>query len=121
MTFIWLPAPPRFRRRLGWRADIQALRSASGQNSIGSDRILAFTDGSICCVANIGKPSGRFVKPDVVTDDLAERLIGLRRFQTTIEVDCRLDIAVGEQAPHRLVLSGPMLEIDRRASMAELM
>src|SRR6266849_2996938 len=61
------------------------------------------------------------IELDVFTDDLAERLIRLRRFQATIEVDCRLDIAVAEQAPHRLVLSGSVLQIDRGAGVAKLM
>src|SRR5258705_3225416 len=119
---MWLAAPPRFRRWLGWQAATQALRSASGQNSIGSDRTVACSDDSICCGIGITvAPSGIFRELDVFTDDLAEGLIRLRGFQATIEVDCRLDIAVAEQAPHDFVLTREVLEIDRRAGMAELM
>jgi hypothetical protein len=60
------------------------------------------------------------IELEVVADDLAERLVRLRRFQATVEVDRGLDVAVAEQAPHDLVFAGPMLELDRCASMAEL-
>src|SRR6267142_336655 len=61
------------------------------------------------------------IELDVVADDLAERLIRLRRFQAAVEIDGGLDIAVAEQAPHDFVLTGEVLEIDRRAGMPELM
>src|ERR1700676_269892 len=119
MAFIWLPAPPRFRRWLGRRADSQALRSDSGQNSIGSDRTFACVV-SIRRAANIGKPSRRIVELNVFSDDLAEHLIGLRRLQAAVEVDRGLDIAVAKQPPDGFVVAGLVPEIDRRTGMAEL-
>jgi hypothetical protein len=44
-------------------------------------------------------PLGRIIELDVFSDDLAERLIGLRRLQAAVEVDRGLDVAVAEQAP----------------------
>jgi hypothetical protein len=41
---MWLAAPPRFKRWLGWQADLKAERSASGQSSIGSDRTFVLID-----------------------------------------------------------------------------
>jgi hypothetical protein len=41
-------------------------------------------------------PLGRIIELDVFSDDLAERLIGLRRLQATVEVDRGLDIAVAK-------------------------
>src|SRR5712671_2483636 len=97
MAFIWLPAPPRFRRWLGRLADIQALRSDSGQNSIGSDRTVACSDDSICRVDITVAPSGIFRELDVFTDDLAERRIRLRGLQAAVEIVGGLDITVTEQ------------------------
>src|SRR5258705_12244523 len=119
---MWLAAPPRFRRWLGWQAATQALRSASGQNSIGSDRTVACSDDSICCGVDIRvRPSGRVIELDVVADDLAERLIRLRGLQAAVEIDGGLDVAVAEQAPHDLILPWAVLEVDSRTGVAELM
>src|SRR5258708_17533784 len=119
---MWLPAPPRFRRWLGWQAATQALRSASGQSSMGSDPTVAFCDDSMWCRVDITvAPSGIFRELDVVTDDLAERLVRLRRFEAAVEVDRGLDIVVAKQAPHALVFAGAVLEIECRRGMAELM
>ena len=40
--------------------------------------------------------------------------------QAAVEADRRLDIAVSKHPPYRLVVSRPVLEIDRRRSMSEL-
>ena len=57
MGFMWLPAPPRFRRWLGWQADRQAVRSAAGQSSIGSDLTFAAVDGPISGTGMTATPS----------------------------------------------------------------
>src|SRR5258708_33591185 len=119
---MWLPAPPRFSRWLGWQAATQALRSASGQNSIGSDRTLAFSDDSICCgVAITVAPSGIFRELDVVADDLAKGLVRLRRFESAIEIDGGLDVAVTQQSLHGFVFARTVLEVDSPTGVAELM
>src|SRR3954465_536781 len=99
---------------------MKALRSASGQNSIGSDRTLVFAV-STCCAANAGKTSGRIVEPDMLTDDLAECLVCLSCLQPTVEVDCGLDIEVAKQPLDGFVVARVVLEIDRCTGMAELM
>jgi hypothetical protein len=65
-------------------------------------------------------PLGRIIELDVFSDDLAERLIGLRRLQAAVEVDRGLDIAVAKQPLDGFVVAGMVLEIDRRTGMAEL-
>src|SRR5258708_35569438 len=117
---MWLPAPPRFRRWLGWQAATQALRSASGQSSIGSDRTVAFSDDSICRVDMTVAPSGIFRELDVFTDDLAERLIRLRGLQAAVEIVGGLDVAVTEQPLHGFVFPRAVLEVDSRTGVAEL-
>src|SRR5258706_4781958 len=119
---MWLPAPPRFRRCLGWQAATQALRSASGQCSIGSDRTFAFSDESICCGVDITVSlSGIFRELDVVADDLAERLIRLRGLQAAVEIDGGLDVAVTQQSLHGFVFARTVLEVDSPTGVAELM
>src|SRR5712672_1743369 len=115
---MWLPAPPRFRRWLGWQAATQALRSASGQSSIGSDRTVAFSDDSICCGVDITVPiSGIFRELDVVADDLAERLIRLRGLQAAVEIDGGLDVAVTQQSLHGFVFARAVLQVDGPAGV----
>src|ERR1700694_5930430 len=104
---MWLPAPPRFRRWLGWQGEGPALRSASGQNSIGRDRILAFIEDTVCWGVDVtGGLSGGIIELEVLADDIAEGFARLCRLQAAIEIDRGLDIAMAEQAPHRLVLVG---------------
>src|SRR5258706_15122543 len=118
---MWLPAPPRFSRWLGWQAAIQALRSASGQSSIESDRTVAFSDDSICC-GDITVPiSGIFRELDVVADDLAKGLVRLRRFESAIEIDGGLDVAVTQQSLHGFVFARTVLEVDSPTGVAKLM
>jgi hypothetical protein len=49
------------------------LRSASGQNSIGSDRILALIENTVCWGVDVtGGLSGGIIELDVLADDIAE-------------------------------------------------
>ena len=61
------------------------------------------------------------VEFDLLTDELSKLLCGLRRLQPAVEVDSRLDTAVSKQPPYRLVVSRPVLEIDRRCGVSKLM
>ncbi len=45
------------------------------------------------------------IELDVLTDDLAERLIRLRRFESTVEIDGGLDVAVTQQSLHGFVVA----------------
>jgi hypothetical protein len=60
------------------------------------------------------------VKFDLLANELSELLGGLHGLQAAVEADRRLDIAVSEQPPHGLVVSRPVLEIDRRRSVTKL-
>ena len=60
------------------------------------------------------------LKFDLLAYESSEFLGGLHGLQAAIEADRRLDIAVSKQPPHGLVIPRPMLEIDRRRSVSEL-
>ena len=60
------------------------------------------------------------VEFDLLTDELSELLGGLHGLQAAVEADRGLDIAVSKQPPYGLVVPWPVLEIDRRRSMPEL-
>ena len=57
---------------------------------------------------------------DLFTDELSELLGRLHGFQPAVEADRRLEIAMSEQLPYDLVVSRPILKIDRRRSVAKL-
>src|SRR5581483_5048108 len=54
-------------------------------------------------------------------DNLAEDLRGLNILQTDIKVSGCLDVAMTEQPADEFIFAGPVLEENRRCSMAELM
>ena len=56
--------------------------------------------------------SGGIVEFDVLTDDIAERLVRLCCLKAAVEIDGGLDIAVPQQALHTLVFAGPVFEIE---------
>ena len=63
---------------------------------------------------------GNGVEFDLLTNELSELLGGLRGLQAAVEVDRRLDTAVSKQPPYGLIVTRPVLEIDRRRSVPEL-
>jgi len=68
-----------------------------------------------------GTESGRLGdERHVLSYQVAELLVGMHGLQSAVELDGRLDIAVAENAPNRLVIAGMMFEIDGRGGMAEL-
>jgi hypothetical protein len=119
----WPAAPPRFSRAPGWQAAFQALRSASGHNSSGSERTLPFDrrTTSDTVVTNFISFLGLWFEFDLFTDELSKLFGRLHGFQPAVEADRRLDITVSKQLPYGLVVPRMVLEIDRRRSVAELM
>src|SRR6266436_8221428 len=61
-----------------------------------------------------------WAKFDLLANQFSEILGGLHRLQAAIKADRRLNIPVSKQPPHGLVVPRPVLEIDRRRSMPEL-
>src|SRR5258708_1400251 len=93
---------------------------ARGRITRGSECICPF-GGRMWCdggLADISCVSG--AKFDLLANQFSEILGGLHRLQAAIEADRRLNIPVSKQPPHGLVVPRPVLEIDRRRSMPEL-
>ena len=57
---------------------------------------------------------------DLLANDLPELLSRLHGLEAAVEVDRRLDIPMPKEAPHGLVVSGMMLEVERSGGMPEL-
>jgi hypothetical protein len=101
----------------------EALRSASGHKSSGSERTLPFDrrTTSDTVVTNFISFLGLWFEFDLFTDELSKLFGRLHGFQPAVEADRRLDITVSKQLPYGLVVPRMVLEIDRRRSVAELM
>ena len=61
------------------------------------------------------------IELDLLTNKFAELLRGLHGLQATIESNCRPDIAMSKEPSDGFVVAWPVLEIDRRRRMSELM
>jgi hypothetical protein len=59
-------------------------------------------------------------KCHLASQEVAESHVGVQGLEAAIELDGGLDVAVPENAPDRLVVSGVMLEVDRRGGMSKL-
>jgi hypothetical protein len=57
---------------------------------------------------------------DLSANDLPKLLGRLHGLEAAVEVDGRLYIPMPEETPHSFIVSGMMLQIERRAGMPEL-